>query len=185
MAKSTTLRWDPTSADGLPRRDRHGCDYQAYLPDPVAKRVFLLDGDVSADISDAESAVRVLNSEATTLTGLEGLARLLLRAEAVASSKIEGLQVGGRRLLRAEMARELGEPSHDVTAEEILGNIDAMAWAIKITDSVRAIEPAHIIDVHRKLMAGTRLASQGGVIRDQQNWLGGGDYSPCDADYVP
>ena len=185
MATLLKARWNPTFIERLPRRERRGCDYEAYLPDPLAAQRFQFEGDVSADISDAESAVRVLNSEATTLTGLDSLARLLLRAEEVASSKIEGLQVGGRRLLRAEMARELGEPSHDITAEEVLGNIDAMAWAIKITDSVREIEPANIIDVHRKLMAGTRLASQGGVIRDQQNWLGGGDYSPCDADYVP
>lgn len=185
MAKSTTLRWDPTSADGLPRRDRHGCDYQAYLPDPVAKRVFLLDGDVSADVTDAESAVQVLNAEATTLTGLEGLARLLLRAEAVASSKLEGLEVGGRRLLHAEVARTLGDKQSDVTAEEILGNIDAMSWAVETVGSAELVQIDHLSEIHRRLMAGTRLSSAGGVIRDRQSWIGGSDYNPCEAQFVP
>jgi len=185
MAKSINLRWDPTAADGLPRRDRHGCDYEAYMPDPVAKRAFLLDGDVSADVTDAESAVQVLNAEATTLTGLEGLARLLLRAEAVASSKIEGLEVGGRRLLHAEAARTLGDKQDDVTAEEILGNIDAMSWAVETAGSAELVQIEHLLEIHRRLMAGKRLSSVGGVIRDRQNWIGGSDYSPCQAQFVP
>jgi len=127
----------------------------------------------------------MLNAEATTLTGLEGLARLLLRAEAVASSKIEGLQVGGRRLLHAEVARALGDRQNDVTAEEILGNIDAMSWAVDTVGSAGVIQVDHLLEIHRKLMAGTRLSSVGGVIRDRQNWIGGSDYNPCEAQFVP
>ncbi|HXC77094.1 MAG TPA: Fic family protein, partial [Candidatus Acidoferrum sp.] len=155
------------------------------MPDPVARRPFLLDGDVSADITDAESAVQVLNAEATTLTGLEGLARLLLRAEAVASSKIEGLEVGGRRLLHAEVARSLGDRQSDGTAEEILGNIDAMSWAVETVGGAELIQIDHLLEIHRRLMAGTRLSSVGGAVRDRQNWIGGSDYSPCEAQFVP
>lgn len=63
------------------------------------------------------------------LTSLEVLARLLLRAEAVASSRIEGLEVGARRLVRAEAARSIGEPITDRTAEAVFGNIEAMTLA--------------------------------------------------------
>jgi Fic family protein len=126
-----------------------------------------------------------LNAQATTLTGLEGLARLLLRAEAVASSKIEGLEIGGRRLLHAEVARELGDRSRDLTAEEVLGNIDAMTWAVDTIGAAQKIELDHIREIHRRLMLGTRLEPHGGVIRDRQNWIGGGDYSPCEAQFVP
>jgi Fic family protein len=151
----------------------------------VSGQSFQLDGDVAADIGDAEAGITLFNAEATTLTGLEGLARMLLRAEAVASSKIEGLEVGGRRLLHAEMARNLGDSLRDVTAKEVLGNIDAMAWALNSIDPQRAIEVDHILEIHRRLMAGTRLERQSGMLRTQQNWIGGGDYNPCDADYVP
>lgn len=179
------MHWDPTFIEGLPRRDRRGCDYDSYIPDSLVNRSYRLDGDVSADVSDAESAIHVLNAEATALTGLEGLARLLLRAEAVASSKIEGLEVGGRRLLHAEAARALGARSRDVTAEEVLGNIEAMAWAVKTIGEQQTIEVDDLREIHRRLLAGTRLEPHGGVIRDRQNWIGGGDYSPCEAQFVP
>jgi len=185
MATTIELHWAPTLTEGLPRRDRRGCDYEAYLPDSLSNRVFLLDGDVAADVTDAEAAVQRLNIEATTLTGLEGLARLLLRAESVASSKIEGLEIGGRRLLHAEVAVELGEQIQDVTAEEILGNINAMAWAVETLPAVDRIMVDHVLEIHRRLLAGTRLAEQGGVLRTVQNWIGGGDYGPCEADFVP
>ena len=185
MAVYRRLNWDPTFVEGLPRRDRKGCEFEAYIPDPLQNRTYRLDGDVSADVADAESAVHVLNAQATTLTGLEGLARLLLRAEAVGSSKIEGLEVGGRRLLHAEVARELGERSRDLTAEEVLGNIDAMTWAVSTIGASQTIELDHIREIHRRLVLGTRLEAHGGVIRDRQNWIGGGDYSPCEAQFVP
>jgi Fic family protein len=136
-------------------------------------------------LTDAESAIQLLNSEAAAFTGLDGLARLLLRAEAVASSKIEGLEIGGRRLPHAEVARTLGNAPHDVSAEEVLGNIDAMAWAVSTLGAAEKLEIDHIREIHRRLMAGTVLAAQGGVIRDRQNWIGGGDYSPCEAQFVP
>jgi len=83
-------------------------------------RTIRLDGEVAADVGEAEAAVAKLNTEARTLCDSEALARLLLRSESVASSKIEGLEVGARRLLRAEAARGLGEVSADVTASEVL-----------------------------------------------------------------
>lgn len=65
------------------------------------------------------------------MANTEALARPLLRAESVASSFIEGLVVGGRRLLRAEAARAAGETDNDLTADEVLGNIDAMTGAVE------------------------------------------------------
>ena len=88
----------------------------------------MLDGDVAADVADAESAIARLNVRARALIDTEALARLLLRAESVASSRIEGLEIGARRLLRADAAREFGEAPTDVTAVEVLGNIDAMIF---------------------------------------------------------
>jgi len=57
----------------------------------------------------------------------EALDRLLLRAESVASSKIEGLEVGGRRLMRAAAVCEVGEEPTDSTAADALGNIAGLS----------------------------------------------------------
>ena len=85
------------------------CDYESYVPDLLIGRPVTLEGDVAADVTDAETAIARLDARATTLADTEGLARLLLRAESVASSRIEGLEVGARKLLRSEAARQLGE----------------------------------------------------------------------------
>ena len=145
----------------------------------------MLDGDVAADVADAESAIARLNVAATSLIDTEALARILLRAESVASSKIEGLEVGARRLLRAEAARGLGDAPSDVTALEVLGNIDAMVAAIRSADEGEPMTIALLLDLHRRLLAGTRLEAHGGRLREVQNWIGGSDYNPCSAAFVP
>ena len=185
MATLVRRRWESDVASGLPRRDRRSCEYEAYIPDPLSGRPFRLDGAVAADVADAERAIQRLDTQATALLDTEAPARLLLRAEAVASSHIEGLEIGGRRLLRAEAARELGIAPEDVTADEVIGNIEAMTWAIARLANARAITVAGLLEVHRRLLARTRLEAQGGRIRDTQNWIGGSSYNPCSASFVP
>ncbi len=169
----------------MSRGDRQGCDYQAYLPDLLAERRLRLDGDVAAGVADAEAAIRRLNATAVALADTEALARLLLRAESVASSYIEGLVIGGRRLLRAEAARAMGEAPGDVTAEEVLGNIDAMSWAVEALSAAPMITVHGLLEVHRRLLGGTRLADHAGRIRTEQNWIGGSGFNPCSAAFVP
>ena len=136
-------------------------------------------------MADAENAVARLNAEARALADTEAAARLLLRAEAVASSRIEGLEVGGRRLLKAEAARVMGAELSDVTAVEILNNIDAMSCAVETLSSAPSITVSDILSIHRLLLAGTRLEEHGGAIRTTQNWIGGSDYNPCSAEFIP
>jgi Fic family protein len=167
------------------RRGRLSCEYEAYVPDLLTGRRITLDGDVAADVSDAEAAIVRLNTEATALANTEALARILLRAESVASSRIEGLEVGARRLLRTEVARELGERTLDVTAEEVLGNIDAMDSVIHGVEPGEPVTLDALLGFHRRLLAGTLLAEHAGCLRETQNWIGGSDYNPCSADFVP
>ena len=107
MATLIRSRWT-SSFEGMSRRDRQGCEYDAYLPDPLTGWELALPADLAADLSDAEAAIRRLNATGTSHVSLEGLARFLLRAESVASSKIEGLEAGPRRLLDAEVALAQG-----------------------------------------------------------------------------
>ena len=176
--------WEPDPS-GLTRRDRRPCEYAAYVPDPLMGREFQIDGDVAADVADAEKAIQLLNREATTLVDTEVLARVLLRAESVASSRIEGLVVGPRRLLEAEAMRNLGESATDVTAAEVLANVDAMVHAVELAHGEVQVTPSMLCDIHTTLMNGTRNESCGGQVREEQNWIGGSDYNPCNADFVP
>jgi len=178
--------WEPEFAGiDVPRRDRKGCSYEAYVPDRLLDREFLFEGAVAADVSDAQTAVTDLNRRAVALVDTEALARLLLRAESVASSRIEGLEIGARRLLQVDATREEGEQPSDVTATDVLANIDAMTFALKVIGKGDAIKPDHLLETHRRLLAPTRLAEHAGVIRKRQNWIGGSIYNPCNAAFIP
>jgi len=185
LSKVVKRRWESTYASGLPRRDRASCDYEAYVPDLLVGRVIRLDGDVAADVADAEAAVTRFDVKAIALADTEALARLLLRTESVASSRIEGLEVGTRRLLHAEAALAIGEDAGDVTATEVLGNIAAMTWALGVVQPNDDITVEHLLEAHRRLLEGSRLSEYGGRIRDAQNWIGGSSYNPCSASFVP
>lgn len=185
MSKVIRRHWRASFTSGLARRDRRPCDYEGYVPDPLVGRKIVLDGDVAADVADAEFAIAQLNVQSTSLVDTEALARLLLRAESVASSRIEGLEIGARRLLRAEAARGLDDGSTDVTAKEVLGNIDAMVSAIQGVGDTGKITLDNILAAHNKLLADTRLAEHGGHVRQEQNWIGGSSYNPCSASFVP
>ena len=184
MARFEERRW-LGDFSGRTRRERRPCTYRVYLPDGLQGRRFSLDGDVAADVADAETALARLDASTTALANSEALARLLLRAESVASSRIEGLEVGGRRLLRADAARALGEEPIDVTASEVLGNIDAMTWVVEAATPGGVIDLDTLLEIHRRLLAGSRMTEYGGQIREVQNWIGGSAYNPCSASFVP
>ena len=184
MASLDKRLWEGDNA-GLTGRDRRSCVYAVYLPDRLTDRRFVLDGDVAADVADAEAALVKLDASAAALAETEALARLLLRAESVTSSRIEGLEVGGRRLLRADAARQRGEDPRDVTATEVLGNIDAMTWGLDAVAPDGSIALDTILEAHGRLLAGTRQAAHAARIRTVQNWIGGSSYNPCSADFVP
>jgi Fic family protein len=167
------------------RRGRMPCDYEAYVPDLLAGRAIRLDGEVAADVAEAEAAISELNAEAFALADTEALARLLLRAESVASSRIEGLEVGARKLLRAEAAHAMGVASTDITANEVLGNMAAMSAALQAVGPGDEITLDMLLAFHRRLMADAPGEAGEGTLRTKQNWIGGSDYNPCTAAFVP
>src|SRR5579862_7264250 len=121
MSQVVRRRWS-SDLTAPSREARRPCEYEAYVPDHLVERKIVLDGTVAAEVSEAEAAITRLNAEAAGLVDTEALARILLRAESVASSRIEGLEIGARPLLRAEAARDMGDDPSDVTAVEVLGN---------------------------------------------------------------
>jgi Fic family protein len=185
MSKVIKRHWSSDIGSGVSRKVRLSCDYEAYVPDPLTGRGIALDGDVAADVVDAEVAIARLDVEASALIETEALARILLRAESVASSRIEGLEVGAGRLLRAEATRELGGHVKDLTASEVLANIDAMRFVVQSVGPGDALELGQLLEVHRRLLTGTMLDKHAGVLRTEQNWIGGSGHNPCSAAFVP
>jgi Fic family protein len=166
-----------------PPRYRKACRYEAYIPIPLAELPFSLGAAASGVVSDAEQAIQRLNASAQP--ALAPLARLLLRTESIASSKVEGLQVGVRELARAEAKVETGQ-NVGPTALEVLANVDAMQLAVDAATHADVFTVDQITAIHARLMTNAPNASRiAGRIRSTQNWIGGNDYNPCGADFVP
>jgi len=111
------------------------------------------------------------------------LARNLLRSESAASSRIEGVRISHKRLARATYQQDKGQP--DPQAAEVLGNVSAMERAVELGNAAERFEVADIRDIHRTLLRFTDDRYLAGVVRDKQNWIGGNDYNPVGATYVP
>ena len=79
----------------------------------------------------------------------------------------------------------MGDEPSDVTAIEVLNNIEAMSWAVETLSNAPSMTVDDILSIHRRLLAGTRLEEHGGVLRTTQNWIGGSEYNPCSAEFIP
>jgi Fic family protein len=174
--------WKHNPTLDAPPKYRRACRYDAFVPEPLATLAVHLGAETAGLVSDAENAVRQLNESAEAL--LAPLARLLLRTESIASSKVEGMQIGVREMARAEVLAETGgAPSH--TALELIDNIDAMELAVGQASEARKFGTQDIVAIHTHLMRSAPSPRIGGRIRAEQNWIGGNDYNPCGADFVP
>lgn len=174
--------WHHDPAREAPTRYRKSCEYDTFVPDPLEDFNVALPGDVVRIVSEAEQAIAALNLAAGP--ELMPLARLLLRTESIASSKVEGMQLDARTLARAEANRETGRHVGS-NAAEILANIDAMQLAIDKASSLEGIRQQDIVDVHQVLLQHVPNSRIAGRIRTSQSWIGGNDYNPCGADFVP
>ena len=176
------LTWahDPTIY--APPKYKRACRYTAFVPDAIFGMPLSFEATVAGLISEAEHAIRSLNDKARP--ALVPMARLLLRTESIASSKVEGMQLGARELARAEARLESGQKA-SALAIEILANIDAMALAVEEASVADRFGVGQIVAIHQRLMERAENRAVAGKIRTRQNWLGGNDYNPCGADFVP
>lgn len=180
MPKLVRQRWEADFGAFGGRKAKRGFSYDAYVPDELADLEFSLTADVAQVVAEAELLLTEVNRKGPALRALEALARQLLRAESVASSRIEGLELSHRRLARVAFA----EDESDITAQSVLANIRAMELAVATAATTKRFGVPAILKVHKALFSafGDRHA---GKVRTEQNWVGGGASSPQNAEFVP
>jgi Fic family protein len=164
-----------------PKRYRKACAYDAFVPEKLDQLEIIIPGELAGVISEAETGIAALNAAGPAY--LAPLARLLLRTESIASSKVEGLQVDARALARAEIKQDTGRPIGP-QATEVLASIAAMELAVERAAHMRALDGSDLNAIHAALMTGV-APKIAGRLRTEQNWIGGNDYNPCGADFVP
>jgi Fic family protein len=88
-------------------------------------------------------------------------------------------------LALAEARSDLGY-SIGNEAVEVLANIDAMQLAVDEGTTAETLTLDHLLATQRVLLARAINADRiAGVIRTRQNWIGGNDYNPCGAKFIP
>jgi len=174
--------WQHDPSIYAPAKYKRACHYGPFVPEALSRLRISLDGRVAGVVSEAEQAIRSLNDGSQP--AVAPLARLLLRTESIASSKIEGMQMGVRELARAEAKLDPGQKTSQ-TALDVLANVDAMLLAIDEPATASKFGIAQITAIHKRLMERAENKRVAGNIRTQQNWIGGNDYNPCGADFVP
>ena len=180
MPSTQSRVWRPDLAGYGSRSERSSFVYDAYVPDTIASLPSNLSEDATKAVLDAERAVSELQLN-TTFAGLEALSRQLLRAESIASSRIEGLRLSQRRLVEAL----LSPADADAAAREVVGNIEAMQAAIELGGRGSAITSSDIEHLHHLLLHKSQHAHFAGQLRNEQNWIGGSDHSPRGAEFIP
>ena len=173
---------DPAAYGG--RAAKRGGTYEPFVPAHISQRSFPLGDDAAAAVAQATRALAQLGNVAPRLSSLDALARSVLRAESMASSRIEGVHISHKRLARAAHTAASGQAS-DHRAVEVLGNVTAMETAIELGSKRTPFKVKDIQEIHRMLLRFTEDREIAGVIRTKQNWIGGNDYNPVGADYVP
>jgi Fic family protein len=169
--------WQFSADLTIPRRQRiaGAGPYGAAVVPKIARTAKLdVASDVLALVSEAATEVARFDSEFGA--ELVPFASILLRSESVASSKIENLSATAQSIFLAE----LGDPTRQ-NASIIVANTTAMTAAIRLADAITADS---ILAVHHALLQGSQ-PEWAGKWRDQQVWIGGGDYSPHQALFVP
>jgi len=148
----------------------------AFVPTRLADRYLALDAETVARAARAQAAVE--HGAETMPKDYAALARLLLRAEGVASSFIEGVTAPVVDIVLAEASDER-EPT---AAAWVAANLAAATEAI---DEAQAgpLTVESLCRWHRTLMTGSPTPVRHvGVLRDEQGWIGG--TSPLDAHLV-
>ncbi|AUN38691.1 Fic family protein [Tsukamurella tyrosinosolvens] len=160
------------------REDRLFTQVTTAIPPLIAAETFAADSAVLLACENATIAITRL--DVGRGEALAPLGDFLLRSESVASSKIEHVNAGWRQFGRAIAGVKAGSE-----AKSQLAAVQALATMIAAADT-GTITAADLLSAHRQLMEGNVAeAPTAGTFRTVQNWIGGSDYTPRGALFVP
>ena len=178
MGRWVTRFWENTHEGGLRRRDRRSGEYRAYVPDPLVGAALVLSPSTEALAARAEARVRALGA----LPDMAGIARFLLRSEAIASSRIEGVAPSAHRVALAELAQQEEVRGLSEQARAVARNVTLVRAAVEELSGAQPVTADRLLALHRSLLPDS---PEHHGIRSTQNWVGGSSYHPLDADFVP
>ncbi len=156
-------------------------EIQVSLPPLIAELPVRVDGALAASMESALGEVARLDADYADELG--ALGALLIRTESVASSKIEHIEASVD-----DYARAMHGVKANPSATSMVAATDALGAVIDAVGRRGRIELTDITSAHQRLMSVDESPlerAHAGRVRDVQNWIGGSDYSPRGALFVP
>ena len=152
-------------------------EYEPYETQPIANVSISLSEPAAFSVAEASRALGTVPA----LPGA-GIASVLYRSESSASSIIEDIAVGPRRILEAEVAT--ADEIRDPIASRIIGNLEGLQDALATPFPAG---PDDYLRWHRLLTEGhPRMKDEDiGAYRTTQNWIGGDRFGPRNAAFIP
>lgn len=183
MAQWIEQFWTPGDGPGRSRRARAGGTYHAYVPAPLVERHIHIPSDLARKASSVEQQILAISmgNEGDSGTGLEGIARFLLRSEAISSSRIEGIAPQPDKVAIAELTRLDPDAPGKKLAQLVANNVrvlQEMSHQLRTAGEITAQD----ISAAQYLLLGNPAISG---FRTTQNWIGGTIHSPLEAEFVP
>lgn len=181
MATWMDALWTSDIESGAPRGDRRSGAYRWYLPDSLDQRTVAVGHDLARGIARAERAIRSLNAGPAAGV-LVSISRFLLRSEAIASSRIEGVAPSAKNVALAELGQHEAIQGISDQARLVANNLTIVHDAASRLSEVDDVTLQDIVGLHTALLPDDPKYHG---IREVQNWIGGSDYHPINADFVP
>jgi Fic family protein len=158
--------------------------YAAFVPPPLPPGDLDLGAELLGVLSPADRTIGELAGASMVLPNPHLISNVVVRREAVLSSRIEGTQASLSDLVRFE-AQQRGEPASTSDVREVHNYVRALSHVLdpdrELPLSIRLLR-----DAHRILLTGVRGGyATPGEVRRSQNWIGAPDCTLDGATYVP
>lgn len=171
--------WE-SDVTNAPRRERRSGSYRWYEPDRVVGRPLAISAELSLRIALVERRLRGLDGPGADL--LSSVSRFLLRSEAIASSRIEGVSPSAKQVALAELGTTEEVQGLSAQAKLVANNLTVVQEAAGLLAERHSVTAEDVVRLHSALLA---AEPQLHGIRTRQNWIGGANHHPLDADFVP
>ena len=161
------------------KHDRTLSEIQVSIPPLISDLLYQASPKLISPLETAVADLREIDSGSAA--SLNTMASFLIRTDSIASSKIESIEASTE-----DFARAIAGSKANQSATMMAAGAAAIA---RIIDSVGAsgrFTREAILDAHHTLLAQDEVEARfAGKFREVQNWIGGSNYSPYLADYIP
>ena len=178
-AHTTETRGYRQISRGGSKHDRTLSEIEVSIPPMIADLIYQANPKLISPLETAVADLREVDSGSAA--SLNTMATFLIRTDSIASSKIESIEASTE-----DFARAIAGSKANQSATLMAAGADAIAKMIESVGTSGRFTRESILEAHHTLLAQDEVEARfAGRFREVQNWVGGSNYSPYLADYIP